>query len=61
MSYVGEKADASRGCPTHSWVSNVWETVDQLEAISLRLVVRQFTPTHSNVRNEWSTRPGQRK
>src|SRR5271169_6505952 len=43
------------GCPTHSWVSNVWETMDQLEATSLRLVLRQFTPTHSDVRNEWGT------
>jgi|SRR5271157_16277 len=45
------------GCPTHSWVSNVWETMDQLEATWLRLVARQFTPTHSNVRNEWGTHP----
>jgi hypothetical protein len=29
---------------------------DKSEAIPLRLVVRQFTPTHSNVRNEWGTR-----
>ena len=28
----------------------------QLDATSLRLVVRQFTPIHSNVRNEWGTR-----
>ena len=27
--------------------------MNQLEATSLRLVVRQFTPTYSNVRNEW--------
>ena len=24
----------SAGCPTHSWVSNVWETVGQLETTS---------------------------
>src|SRR5271166_5270141 len=48
-------AAGPHGCPTHSRVSNVWETMDQLEAASLRLVVRQFTPTHSNVRNEWGT------
>jgi hypothetical protein len=41
------------GCPTHSRVSNVWETMDQLEATSL---LRQFIPTHSNVRSERGTR-----
>src|SRR5208337_4306035 len=33
------------GCPTHSRFSNEWETMDQLEAASLRLVV---TTIHSH-------------
>jgi hypothetical protein len=38
-----------RGCvgggwPTHSRVSNVWDTMDQLEAASLRLVVTTIRP-----------------
>ena len=37
-------------CPTYSRFSNVWETMGQLEAPRCDRSLRQFIPTHSNVR-----------